>query len=471
MKFDFEIKNLGKVKHAKLNLAPFTVIAGANSSGKSFISRALYSFFSTINKDHVTADAMSNVTRARALAKAAYSSTYEPSYAVQSSFFNLSELLSSLEGAIDSQFGDCTYLEQHTRSILLDEHISEIEYVFQQLLHEVDNKKKYFEFKERLSLANRAIKQLKQSIKNPSRILTDKFESGFNEALKENFQVANLSDLKSFSAKNNEITNFNFGSLGKISIQKEEIEFELTPTGIDEFQSLYNVVFIESPIYWKLRKPLTKAKNNLHMPRFLRNLHRDSDGLSGVPKYFFDLIELVDENIKSNSRSEDLGRLERELSSTLGGELDITESGDIYFTDTESAQNVNINLTATGITNLGLIGLLLKRNVIAKGSFVFVDEPEVNLHPAWQKVMIETLYQLSLNGINVVIASHSLDMMKYIENIMDDYSEQDLSAHFAINRLSPDGVSLDEYSPRQSMSKIKDDLGSPFYQMMLESGW
>ncbi|MCG6317494.1 ATP-binding protein [Vibrio alginolyticus] len=112
MKFDFEIKNLGKVKHAKLNLAPFTVIAGANSSGKSFISRALYSFFSTINKDHVTADSMSNVTRARALARAAYNSTYEPSYAVQSLFYALSELLSSLENAIGDQFGDCTYLEQ-----------------------------------------------------------------------------------------------------------------------------------------------------------------------------------------------------------------------------------------------------------------------------------------------------------------------------------------------------------------------
>lgn len=471
MKFDFEIKNLGKVNHAKLKLAPFTVIAGANSSGKSFISRALYSFFSTINKDHVTADAMSNVTRARALVRAAYNSTNDPSYVVQSMFVSLSELLSALENAIHSQFGDCTYLEQHTRSILLDEHIIEIEHSFQQLLSEVDNKKKYVDFKERLTLANRAIKQLKQTIKHPSKILTDKFESGFNEALKENFQVANLSDLKSFSAKNDELTNFNFGSLGKISIRKEEIEFELTPSGIDEFQSLYNVVFIESPIYWKLRKPLTNAKNNANMPRFLRNLHRDSDGLSGVPKYFFDLINLVDQNIKSNSRIEDLSKLEKDLSAVLGGELDITESGDIYFTDAESSQNVSINLTATGITNLGLIGLLLKRNVIAKGSFVFVDEPEVNLHPAWQKVMIETLYQLSLNGINVVIASHSIDMMKYIENIMDDYNDSDISEHFAINRLSPDGTSIDDCSPRQSMSKIKDDLGSPFYEMMLESGW
>ncbi len=471
MKFDIEIKCLGRVKHAKLKLAPFTVIAGANSSGKSFISRALYSFFSTINIDHVTADTMASVTRARALVRAAYSTTNEPSQVVQSLFSSLSDSLFVLESEINDQFGDCTYLEQHTRSILLDEQLSQIEFYFQEILNEIDNKKKYSEFQNRLSLANRTVRSLKQNIKNPSKILSHRFEVGFDEALKENFQVANLSDLKSFNSKDNESIRFNFGSLGEISIQKENIDFELTPSGIDEFQSLYNVVFIESPIYWKLRKPLIGARGRTRTPRFLKNMHRDVDGLSGVPKYFYDLIELVDKNIKSNTRSEDLSKLEKDLNAVLGGELDISESGDIFFSDNENAQNVNINLTATGITNLGLIGLLLKRNVIAKGSFVFVDEPEVNLHPAWQKVMIQTLYQLSLNGINVVIASHSIDMMKYIENIMDDYSDDKLEEHFAVNRLSPDGTSIDDFSPRQSMSKIKDDLGSPFYEMMLESGW
>lgn len=120
---------------------------------------------------------------------------------------------------------------------------------------------------------------------------------------------------------------------------------------------------------------------------------------------------------------------------------------------------------------MGLIGLLLKRNVIAEGSFIFVDEPEVNLHPAWQKIMIEVLYQLSLSGVNIVIASHSIDMMKYIENIMDEYSDEELPEHFAINGLSSTGESIENISPRQAIQKIKNDLGSPFYEMMMESGW
>lgn len=471
MRFNFEVKNLGKVQHAQLKLAPFTVIAGANSSGKSFVSRALYSFFSTINKDHITTDALSITNRVKSLLRSAYNSTASPSYAVMDLYESLSSHFDELEAVIIDNLGDCTYLEQHTRIILIDDNISSTEIMLQKLLSEVDNKKKYADFKERLTLANRLIKQLRKNIKNPEKLLSDKIESGLTEALKENFQVPNLLDLKSYKSSEKEPIEFKFGNLGNINIIKEDIDFELQPNGIDDFQSLYNVVFIESPIYWKLRKPLTKEKQNLHFPRFFRNLHRDSDGLSGVPKYFYDLIDLVEQNIKSNSRSQDLYKIEQNLSNTLGGELDISESGDIFFNDSENSENININLTATGVTNLGLIGLLLKRNVIAKGSFVFVDEPEVNLHPAWQKVMIETLYQLSLVGINVVIASHSIDMMKYIENIMDKYDESELLEHFAINRLSTDGISINNEPPRQSMAKIKEDLGSPFYEMMLDSGW
>ncbi|MBW4072559.1 AAA family ATPase, partial [Acinetobacter baumannii] len=54
MKFQVEVKNFGKIRDARVNLAPFTVISGTNSSGKSFLSKALYTFFSTINKDYVT---------------------------------------------------------------------------------------------------------------------------------------------------------------------------------------------------------------------------------------------------------------------------------------------------------------------------------------------------------------------------------------------------------------------------------
>ena len=43
-----EFTNLGKINKANIKIRPFTVIAGCNSSGKSFITKSLYSLFSGV---------------------------------------------------------------------------------------------------------------------------------------------------------------------------------------------------------------------------------------------------------------------------------------------------------------------------------------------------------------------------------------------------------------------------------------
>ncbi|MFT4927598.1 MAG: AAA15 family ATPase/GTPase, partial [Phenylobacterium sp.] len=53
MKLELQIKNFGKIQDATIKLRPFTLIAGANSCGKSFVTKSLYSFFNTMNKDHL----------------------------------------------------------------------------------------------------------------------------------------------------------------------------------------------------------------------------------------------------------------------------------------------------------------------------------------------------------------------------------------------------------------------------------
>lgn len=93
-------------------------------------------------------------------------------------------------------------------------------------------------------------------------------------------------------------------------------------------------------------------------------------------------MDLLSQNIKSNYNGSELFELYSVIVKHLGGELDLSDSGDLMFKDAATQQNISLNLTATGVTNLGLIALLLKKNVIAEGSFVFIDEPEVNLHPA-----------------------------------------------------------------------------------------
>ncbi|MBR7716145.1 AAA family ATPase [Acinetobacter nosocomialis] len=472
MKFSVEVKNFGKIKDARINLAPFSVIAGTNSSGKSFLSRALYSFFSTINKDYVTQEAKGTFLSIKTLSHYGFAALREPSIRVIGLYEEFQFHLKNLEESINVELADCTFLEQHTRSILIEDKIIFAEKVIQELQDEVKAKKKYDEFQERLSLCARQLKFLKNNIKEPNEVLSRKLSIEFKNALKENFQVSTLNELKAFNSAGDERISFNFNELGNISIDKENIEFSLNPNSISQFQSLYNIVFVESPIYWKLRKPLLEIKDSKYKYKLWSSTKEESI-LTGIPKFFYDLMDLLNKNIKIDSdRNQFLEDILIKINQVLSGELDISDNGDIYFRDINASKNINLNVTATGVTNLGIIGLLLKKNVIAKGSFVFIDEPEVNLHPAWQKIMIETLYDLSKNGINIVIATHSIDMIKYIENIMEDLDDINIDNHFAINRLSNDGVSISEgLDPKTSLLKIKDDLGESFYNMVLEQGW
>lgn len=467
MKLNVGIKNFGKIKNAHIKIAPFTVIGGANASGKSFVSRALYSFFSTINKDHVTNTSITSLQQIRKLLLSALHTALNPSNKVIEMHNELLILIKEVEETVVKEVGSCTFTEQKSRLIILEELVEVFSQSLSRLQNEINNVKKYKHLQERLKLIKRNLDRFSETIQSPTEILSTNIEKGFTEALKENFQAPNLSDLKNHNSED-EVASFDFGELGRISLAGESISFKLTTESVNQFQSLYNVVFIESPIYWKLRKPLQKVNERLNNPFFA--LHRHTDTLNGVPKYFYDLIELIEKNIKSQHKDDKILEIQSALKDTLGGELNVSDSGDIFYKELNSSRSLNLNLTATGVTNLGLIGLLLNRNVISEGSFIFVDEPEINLHPAWQKLMVKVLYKLSRSGVNIVITSHSIDMMKYIENIMEELTDIEIEDHFAINRLQNDGVSINEGAPAlKSIAEIKEDLGKPFYEMMLES--
>jgi len=218
---------------------------------------------------------------------------------------------------------------------------------------------------------------------------------------------------------------------------------------------------LESPVYWKIKSALLNEQVRSNVRTLGR--HNKSENLSGVPQHFYDLVDLLGMQSKTASSIE----LHQGLNESIGGEVVISSTGELSFLEKGMSTEVSLHNTALGIANLGIISLLLKKGVLTQGSFLFIDEPEVHLHPAWQKVMIDTLYELSKQGVNVVIASHSIDMMKCVENLMNKLSEKEIKAHFGINQLNTEGKSVDEsLFPLRRIAAIKADLGEPFYEMM-----
>lgn len=466
MQFDIDIRNFGKIKKAKINIRPFTVIAGPNSSGKSFVTKALYSFFNTINSDHVTTLAYSNIIKIKNLTGHLRYDLSRPSNKEIDLMINFMDETNYIENIINEEFRVTTFIQQISGLPLLEAACNSLYQCYEQLHLEIAPKAKYAKVRPQFDAIKVLINNLRRLIDTPQTVLADEIERGFINELKENFQVSKLSELKNFSCEDSDLICFDFDSLGSIKIRDEHVDFKLTATSIDDFQNLYNVVYLESPIYWKLKDSLDSLRTTKHMFPFATRGRANM--LSGVPKHFYDLLDLLKNKAKDESSMSN-SPFSKAIKNAIGGDLIISSSGEIGFIENGSPRAVNLHATALGVTNLGLISLLLERGVISKGSYLFIDEPEVNLHPYWQKIMIETLFQLSVNGISVVIASHSIDMMKCIENIMEKHIDLADSNHFGINQLSANGNSITESdNPVRRISAIKKDLGQSFYDMFLD---
>ncbi|OTQ54705.1 hypothetical protein B6C97_11485, partial [Gilliamella apis] len=306
--------------------------------------------------------------------------------------------------------------EQFLLKKQIEEKLDNIINNFNDFKQELGNKKKKSSFVRELDVLEHIIFNLTNLAKNPEQNIAKSIEQDLRFELQENFQLSKLSQLVNYH--NNKEFSFDFEKLGTISVQfnkekaQDQIAFQLNRSSIDEFQQLNNIVYIESPIFWKIRPALNLIKRNQLINRSIRSKFFQKE-LLGIPKYFFDLSNLLEVNYTLSPIVSKFEKISSNLKSAIGGKFDISESGDIFFKE-ENCKNTafSLYLTSTGTTNLGMLSLLLDKGIISDGSYLFIDEPEINLHPNWQKIMVECLLELSKLNVHVVIATHSIDMIK-----------------------------------------------------------
>ena len=153
---------------------------------------------------------------------------------------------------------------------------------------------------------------------------------------------------------------------------------------------------------WKLKEPLERVG---------RDTRRHYDEISGVPGYFYDLADELGKQYRGEVIAKD--KL-RDLSKKIGGKIVRSDLGQLYFQE-EGRGAFHLLTVATGVANLGFLAMLVERKVIDKNTFLFIDEPEAHLHPKWQMEMAELLFTLAKEGVHVVIATHAVDILKWLE--------------------------------------------------------
>ena len=110
-------------------------------------------------------------------------------------------------------------------------------------------------------------------------------------------------------------------------------------------------------------------------------------------------------------------RLTSKIAAILGGKVIYRNGG--YYIDRGTSQ-LNISLEAEGFKKLAVLYRALDTGYFQAGSVLFWDEPEANLNPKLIPVIADVLMELSRNGVQVFLATHDYNLMKYFSIEMKD---------------------------------------------------
>ena len=466
MRLNLNIQNFGKLEDARIHIGGFTVFAGPNNTGKSYVSKLLYSLFNAMNADHGAArlnDLIQPVIHdLEYLSKASSGKSQQTQDIIQDIRDRTQRMMGVLFLTRSGHNGEFEIFRD-----LRPEFVKNIETIKKSCVEIQGLAEKEEFFKGSPLDVVVTIQALRQHIDelatinsntDPKDFVLAGLASEIRRNLIMNFQAHNLSHLR--SRKGDIIViDIDVEGMGNFKFVDGETS-SIEVTGLEllrEIQKYSRVIYLESPVYWKLKPALDNVAKS-------RRFSKGRESLTGIPNYFYDLSFALGETYAGDVAFPDL--LERLTGKDgLDGKIAISDIGELVFQ--ERGHRFSLPLTAMGIANVGILALLIERKIIDKDAVVFIDEPEAHLHPAWQVVMAETLFELSRRGVNVVIATHSADILKWIEVHVKEQPED--KEFIALNDFTPQGVGDHERDFEVKLASIKKSLTEPFSNLYLKS--
>ncbi len=463
MDLKINIKNLGKLTDASIRINKFTVFAGVNDTGKSFASKALYSRLSAnMNDVNVLEMIDDHGDELRECIDNLKGEEFEDDLDLDLLLAHLDKfdtIVSEIKSASQRDkipmfekhllgiFDTCQSIGSKGASMLdkIEEHNS-----VQEVEEEEEREFSFSTFKESLDVFGGVTKE------KIRKIFTTNIENMFEYNYLRNFQAKKLSELA-----NDKSEKISVKIDAKLLMLKQEeyVKDYLNNENYSNLDILHTfiagrVLFLGSPLFWQLKNSLELAES----PMFFRVRRR----LSGTPKYFYDMVDTLKAEYMGDPVFPDvLKRLTGE--EVMNGKVTVAPTGEMVYAGNNGV-TVPLVQAATGIANLGMLALLIEKNMIEKNTFLFIDEPEAHLHPAWQVEMAEALFNLAKAGVHVVIATHSAEILKWLEVHVKENPEA--KEMIALNHFHKDGnVEINGGDFDKRIGDIQKELAMPYYKL------
>lgn len=373
----FEFKNIGCLKSGSLIVKPITILCGKNNTGKTWVMYSIYGFLNT-SQPNVRLPKTAEITK---------------------------EL--KVQGTYELKLDD--WIEENYLSIKKD-----FDKDSQKMLEEVFNT-------------------------NDTTIFS---KSQFS------WVVEKESLIRHVKSKSMHFT-LTLGTSKKeiINIEKDSDESVLKLTLLDvEFPQVER--FINHTLVQLLqlehdRSPaflIPAERNGLHL--FFNELSsRRTALLHHASKESFDLNSLLKDVLKSKysapianyidwlnelktkrkEKSTDFHSAAEEIKKIISGKYTVDNEGQIYFSTykkgKEESKKLELHLSSSTVKSLFGLWFYLEHQAEV-GDILMIDEPELNLHPANQRIIARFLAKLSNSGLRIIVSTHSDYFLKEINSLI-----------------------------------------------------
>jgi len=127
------------------------------------------------------------------------------------------------------------------------------------------------------------------------------------------------------------------------------------------------------------------------------------------------LTEIINkaENIIPDNPSELAKKLAPAVEEVIGGQIYFNEKYKLFWVRKSDGLEFPLSSEAEGFKKLGLLWQLLMNRSITENTILLWDEPDANLNPGLTSVAVNILLELSRHGVQVFLATHDYNLMKY----------------------------------------------------------
>ncbi len=166
----------------------------------------------------------------------------------------------------------------------------------------------------------------------------------------------------------------------------------------------------------ELRVLFFPPKEVLTTHQALTALLQDSDYQSwGFDATYYDLIDALRRPGAKGNVNKSLTDSKVKLEELLNGHFEYINDNEFLFYRTGAKEPSRMWQTAEGYKRIGILTLLVNSRWIRKGSILFFDEPEANLHPMAARVMAQILFNFAQAGVQIFLSTHSYFILKQLE--------------------------------------------------------